>query len=61
MPLHRQQMVQPFLHGLLQIVVRPAERGIAAGDEIILLALQGAAGAGIAAAGFADRPGRSPH
>ena len=47
MPRDRQQMVQPLAHRLLQIVVRPAESGIAAGDEIVLLVLQGAAGARI--------------
>ena len=57
MALRRQQMIQPFFHCLPQIVVRPAERGIAAGDEIILLALQGAAGARIIGAGFANRFG----
>ena len=45
---NRQQMVQPRFHGLMQIVVRPAEGGIAAGDELILFALQGAAGSVVA-------------
>ena len=57
MPPGRQQMVQPFFHGLLQVVIRPAEPGVAAGDEIILLALQGAAGARIVGGGFADHSG----
>ena len=46
----RQQMIEPLAHRLLQIVIRPAEGGIAAGDKVVLLALQGAAGARIVAA-----------
>ena len=34
-------MVQPRLHRLVQIVARPAERGIALGKKSVLLALQG--------------------
>src|SRR5439155_1381366 len=54
---NRQQMVQPRFHGLMQIVVRPAEGGIAAGDELILLALQGAAGARTVARRLVDHLG----
>src|SRR4051794_898578 len=39
------QMVQPFSHGLLQIVARPPECGIAAGEKSVVFALQGAPGA----------------
>ena len=34
------QLLQALFHGLAQIVARPAELGIAAGDKGILLALQ---------------------
>lgn len=36
------QPLQPLAHRLLQVVVRPAESGIAARDEFLLLAPQGA-------------------
>ncbi len=34
------QLLQPLLHRLLQVVAGPPERGVAAGDELVLLALQ---------------------
>ena len=40
-PLDLQQLLQPLAHGLLQIVVGLAEIGVAAGDEIVLLAAAG--------------------
>ena len=38
-PLDLQQPLQPLAHGLLQIVVRPPEGRVAAGQEIVLLLL----------------------
>src|SRR6266849_2006374 len=55
--LNRQQMVQPLLHGLVEVVVRPAKPSIAAGNDLILLVLQGAAGARTVARGFTDHLG----
>src|SRR5712691_7281898 len=55
--LDRQQVVQPRLHRLVQIVSRPAERGIALGEKGVLLALQGAAGARTVARGPTDHLG----
>src|SRR5665647_1748130 len=50
-------MVQPLPHGLLQVVARTAERGVAAGDELVLLALQRPAGARTAGRRLADHLG----
>ena len=50
-------MVQTLSHCIAQVVVRPAESGIAAGEKGVLLALQGAAGARTVAPGFADHFG----
>src|SRR5258708_20018361 len=41
MRLNRQQVVEPFLHRLAQVVVRPAKGGVAARQKFVLLALQG--------------------
>src|SRR3984885_732257 len=53
-PHQRQQMVETLAHHLLQIIIRLTERGVAAGDEVVLLALHGAAGARAIAGGLAD-------
>src|ERR1700749_4680174 len=50
-------MVQPLPHHLQEIIIRPAEVGIAPNDEIVLLALQGAAAARIAAASVPNHAG----
>jgi hypothetical protein len=42
-PFHRKQIIEALAHGFLQIVVGPAEFSVAAGDELILLALHGTA------------------
>src|SRR6202166_2272864 len=57
MRLDRQQTVEPLAHRLLQIVVRAAEGRVAAGEKIVLLALQGAAGARAGARRIMDRLG----
>ena len=57
LPFDRQKMVEPFAHRFLQIVIRAAEPGVAAGDEIVLLALQARPARGFAAGRVADHPG----
>src|ERR1700676_484958 len=57
MRLDRQQTVEPLAHRLLQIAVRAAEGRVAAGEKIVLLALQGAAGARAGARRIMDRLG----
>src|SRR4029078_9033063 len=52
------QPLQPLAHRLLQVVVRPAESGIAARDEFLLLAPQGARLA--RSHRFTGRPGIRP-
>ena len=47
------QPLQPRLHGLLQVVAGVAELGVAAGDELLLLALHRMRLAQVR--GFADR------
>ena len=53
----RQQMIQTLAHGFLQVVAALTERGVAAGEKIVLLALQGAAGAPIGAGCVAHHAG----